>query len=90
MKEPREGDWCRVQRVGQYLLKHPCLVTVYKPQPAPTCVRVVVDSDHAGEPLRRRSTTGAFTMLGGHCLRGQSTWQSTVALSSGESEYYAI
>eukprot|EP00971_Amphidinium_carterae_P091238 1806053-Amphidinium_carterae.1 len=29
-------------------------------------------------------------MLGGHCLRGQSTWQSTVALSSGESEYYAI
>eukprot|EP00971_Amphidinium_carterae_P199595 3961605-Amphidinium_carterae.1 len=29
-------------------------------------------------------------MLGGHCLRGQSNWQSTVALSSGESEYYAI
>eukprot|EP00971_Amphidinium_carterae_P013459 265245-Amphidinium_carterae.2 len=31
-------------------------------------------------------------MLGNHCLRlrGQSTWQSTVALSSGESEYYAV
>eukprot|EP00971_Amphidinium_carterae_P002127 42032-Amphidinium_carterae.1 len=29
-------------------------------------------------------------MLGNHCLRGQSNWQSTVALSSGESEYYAI
>eukprot|EP00971_Amphidinium_carterae_P263546 5228508-Amphidinium_carterae.1 len=42
--------------------------------------------DHAGEPLRRRSSTGAFTVLGNHCLRGQSNWLSTVALSSGESE----
>eukprot|EP00971_Amphidinium_carterae_P057371 1134381-Amphidinium_carterae.1 len=38
----------------------------------------IVDSDHAGEPSKR------------HCLRGQSTWQSAVALSSGESEFYAI
>eukprot|EP00971_Amphidinium_carterae_P156045 3093763-Amphidinium_carterae.1 len=22
MKEPREGDWVRVKRVGEYLLKH--------------------------------------------------------------------
>eukprot|EP00971_Amphidinium_carterae_P094897 1877755-Amphidinium_carterae.1 len=29
-------------------------------------------------------------MLGNHCLRGQSNWQSTVALSAVESEYYAI
>eukprot|EP00971_Amphidinium_carterae_P151897 3010438-Amphidinium_carterae.4 len=77
MKEPREGDWCRGQQVMQYLLKHPCLV--YRPQPAPTCVRGIVDSSHAGELSRRRSTTGALTMLGNHCLRGQSTWQSTVA-----------
>eukprot|EP00971_Amphidinium_carterae_P132215 2619062-Amphidinium_carterae.1 len=90
MKDPREGDWIRVQRVGQYLLRHPCLVVVYRPQPPPAFVRVIVDSDHAGEPLRRRSTTGAFTMLGNHCLRGQSTFQSTVALNTGESEYYAI
>eukprot|EP00971_Amphidinium_carterae_P135940 2693676-Amphidinium_carterae.1 len=90
MKDPREGDWVRVQRVGSFLLRHPCLVTVHGPQSTPKCIRVIVDSDHAGEPLRRRSTTGAFTMLGNHCLRGQSNWQSTVALSSGESEYYAI
>eukprot|EP00971_Amphidinium_carterae_P103521 2049571-Amphidinium_carterae.1 len=29
-------------------------------------------------------------MLGGHCFGGQSKWQSTVALSSGESEFDAI
>eukprot|EP00971_Amphidinium_carterae_P048482 955514-Amphidinium_carterae.2 len=78
MKEPREGDW------------HPFLVNVYRPQPAPEYVRVIVGSDPAGEPLRRRFATGALTMLSNHCLKGQSTWQSTVALSSGESEYYAI
>eukprot|EP00971_Amphidinium_carterae_P342433 6481738-Amphidinium_carterae.3 len=89
MKEPREGDWCRLKRVGGYLLGHPCLVNAYHPQPAPQYVRVIVDSDHAGEPLWRRSTTGTFTMLGGHCLKGQANWQSAVVLSSGESEYYA-
>eukprot|EP00971_Amphidinium_carterae_P020300 399965-Amphidinium_carterae.1 len=62
-----EGDWCRVRKVGQLLIKHPCLVNVYRPQSAPTCIRVIVDSDHTGEPLRR-STTGALTMLGNHCL----------------------
>eukprot|EP00971_Amphidinium_carterae_P101340 2005708-Amphidinium_carterae.1 len=77
MKEPREGDWVRVKRVGEYLLRHPCLVNVFRPQSPPQFVRVIVDSDHAGEPLRRRSTTGAFTMLGGHCSRGQANWQST-------------
>eukprot|EP00971_Amphidinium_carterae_P189937 3770401-Amphidinium_carterae.1 len=54
---------------------------------------IIVDSARAGEPLRRRSTMvhrSIYTMLGNHCLRGQSTWQSKVALSSGESEYYTI
>eukprot|EP00971_Amphidinium_carterae_P158460 3141300-Amphidinium_carterae.1 len=36
------------------------------------CIRVI--GGRAGEPLRRRSTPGAFTMLGGG---GQSTWQRT-------------
>eukprot|EP00971_Amphidinium_carterae_P144850 2870088-Amphidinium_carterae.1 len=46
-------------------------------QQTPECVRVIVDSDHAGELSRRRVTTGAFAMLGNHCLRLKS-------------EYYAI
>eukprot|EP00971_Amphidinium_carterae_P097024 1920611-Amphidinium_carterae.1 len=72
MKEPREGDWTQVQRVGQFLFRHPCwLVAMYRQQAAAEFARVIVDSDHAGEPSR--STTGSSTMLGGHCLRGQST-----------------
>eukprot|EP00971_Amphidinium_carterae_P313402 6228299-Amphidinium_carterae.1 len=49
MKEPREGDWIRLMRVGEFLLRHPCMVNVFRPQEAPTHVRVIVDSDHAGE-----------------------------------------
>eukprot|EP00971_Amphidinium_carterae_P188190 3735417-Amphidinium_carterae.1 len=71
-------------------MKEPREVTVHGPQNAPQFIRVIVDGDHAGEPLQRCYTTGAFTMLGQQCLRGQSNWQSTVVLSWGESEYYAI
>eukprot|EP00971_Amphidinium_carterae_P110315 2185710-Amphidinium_carterae.4 len=60
MKEPREGDWCRVQQVGQYLLKHPCLVAVYKPQPAPTCV-ITPESRHDGVPPPEHSPCSAVT-----------------------------
>eukprot|EP00971_Amphidinium_carterae_P263203 5221967-Amphidinium_carterae.1 len=38
----------------------------YRPQKASKYIRLIVDSDHAEEPLQRRSTTGAF-MLGNHC-----------------------
>jgi hypothetical protein len=62
---------------------------VFKPQPLPVSVRVEVDSDHAGDLVTRRSTTGVVCMFGGHCIKTQSSLQSTVSLSSGESEYYA-
>eukprot|EP00971_Amphidinium_carterae_P088732 1755818-Amphidinium_carterae.1 len=64
IKEAREGDWGRVHSVqsragfGQTPMRGQCM----GPQPAPQCIRVIVDSDHAGEPLRRRSTTGAFVI----------------------------
>eukprot|EP00971_Amphidinium_carterae_P010139 200150-Amphidinium_carterae.1 len=31
MEEPREGYWMRVQRVGQFIVEHPCLVNVCRP-----------------------------------------------------------
>ena len=48
------------------------------------------DSDHAGCLITRRSTTGLVTMLGSHCVKHSSNVQSTISLSSGESEFYAI
>ena len=51
---------------------------------------VWTDSDHAGCTKSRRSTSAAVLMAGHHILRLSSTTQTVVALSSGESVFYAI
>ena len=49
-----------------------------------------VDADWAGCPTTRRSTTGFCIFLLGTCVHYGSRTQATVALSSAESELYAI
>ena len=56
---------------------------------APTIVRAYVDSDWAGCRRTRKSTSGGVLMLGTTAVRGWSTNQAVIALSSGEAEYYA-
>ena len=63
---------------------------VFVEQPEVKMIRVFCDSDHAGCGVTRRSTTGLATMLGLHCVRHSSNMQSTIGLSSGESEWYAL
>eukprot|EP00971_Amphidinium_carterae_P285267 5663119-Amphidinium_carterae.1 len=60
-------------------LRHPCLVAVYPPQPA--------TDDRAGELLRLHHWCIHDARW---ALPEGATWQSTVALSLGESEYYTI
>lgn len=48
-----------------------------------------VDADHAGDIITRKSTSGMVIMFGQHCLKSSSSVQTTIRLSSGESEYYA-
>ena len=48
------------------------------------------DSDHAGCLFTRRSTSGVATLLGKHCVKNTSNFQSTIGLSSGESEFYTL
>ena len=50
----------------------------------------MVDSDHAGCLRTRRSTSGMARMLGSDCIKASSNLQSPIALSSGESEFYAL
>ena len=49
-----------------------------------------MDSDWAGDPDSRRSTSGVATYLLGVNLQSHSRTQQTIALSSGEAELYAI
>ena len=89
MVAPTPGDMVRLKRLGRYVLGRPAASLQYRCQQLPGHILIEVDSDFAGDLLTRRSTTGVVCMLGGHAIKTQSLLQSTVSLSSGESEYYA-
>ena len=56
----------------------------------PTMIRTYSDADWAGCKATRKSTIGGCIMVGNHNVKGWSKTQTLVALSSGESELYAI
>ena len=86
MQEPRECDVGNLKKLLRYLKGAPRVVTVFTHQKMPRHVTINVDSDHAGCLETRRSTTGMTARLGAHCLKHGSNVQSTISLSSGESE----
>ena len=90
MKEPNEADMGDLKRLGRFLKGKPRVVITYRPQKFYKGIDVYVDSDHAGCLRTRKSTSGVMVMLGGHCVKGNAGLQSTISLSSGESEYYGI
>ena len=53
-------------------------------------ITVFVDSDLAGDPVSRKSTTGLVAQIGNHTVKSGSTLQSLTALSVGEAESYAV
>ena len=90
MKAPNEAAWADLKRLGRYLRGKPRLVYEYHPQRFQKDLTVYCDSDHAGCLITRRSTSGIVTMHGSHCIKHSSNVQTTISLSSGESEFYAI
>ena len=89
MKAPNESDMKDLKRLGRYLVGKPRVVNVYYPQKQSKVIKIHCDSDHAG-CLLTKSTTGFVVTIGRHCVKHGSNLQSTIALSSGESEYYAL
>ena len=49
-----------------------------------------VDTDYVGCKDTRKSTSGGAIMIGNHLIKGWSSTQSVIALSSGEAEYYGM
>ena len=88
MQSPTEYDLTRLKRLGRYLKGRPRVQILFRPQQMFTKLRCYVDSDHAGCLITRRSTSGLILMAGRHCIKSSSTLQSTISLSSGESEFY--
>ncbi len=90
MQSPHEAAWQALKRLGRYLKKYPCVVREFPLQKLSSKLKICTDSDHAGCAATRKSTTGLVALLGQHCIRHGSNMQSTIALSSGESEFYAL
>ena len=96
LNKPTTQDWKRMKHVVRYLqgTKH------YKFTVQPTAqitdelkeidVDAYVDADWAGDPVTRKSTSGFAIYIFGTCVQFGSRTQQTVALSSAESELYAI
>ena len=83
---PTKESYCKLKRLGRYLLGTPRLTWFYPWQSLPDKVDVFVDTDFAGCRATRRSTSGGVALMGGHCVRHWSKTQPTIALSSGEAE----
>ena len=90
MVSPTEAKLADLKRLIRYLKKYPDVGQCFGSQQIPSRLRVQVDADHGGDAVTRKSTTGMVAMYGMHVLKHSSNIQSTVALSTGESEYYAL
>ena len=90
MNEPGEFDFVPLKRASS--------VSGGKPKTALKCRRqkhvdkiiVSVDSDFAGDPISKKSTTGLVAQIGNHTVKSGSTHQSLTALSVGEAKFYAV
>ena len=89
MSCPTEADWGALKRLVRYLIHMPRMAIVYERQGRQKTIDGYSDSDWAGCPYTRRSTSSSYLMHGRHLLASSSTTQTVVATSSGESEFYA-
>lgn len=91
MAKPSQASMARMKRLARYLLRYPKGVIHYKadPQEEEDRVDVYSDSDWAGCPRTRKSTSGGVAVVGGGVVKSWSGAQATRALSSGEAEYGA-
>ena len=90
MSSPEVGDWGRLKRIGRYLKSSPRYVVEYKFQGWPEHLVGMSDANWALDKETRKSTSGGVIMFGSHYIKSWSKTQSLVALSSAESELYAL
>ena len=87
---PTSRHWEALKRCARDLRGAPVGRIVFEPQCLPGVLEVFCDADHAGDRETRKSRSGMAVMWGNHLLKHGSSVQTTIALSSGESEYYAL
>ena len=89
MAHPTEQGLVALKRLGRYLEHQPRAVYRYAWQEA-NCIDCYSDTDWAGCPRTRKSTSGGCIMVGSHLLKSWSGTQGPISLSSGEAEFYGV
>ena len=89
MSKPAVHSWKALKRLCRYFNGNSRLVYVYRQQSV-DCVDVYTDTDWAGCPKTRKSTSGGSLMMGRHTIKHWSSTQASVALSSGEAEFNGV
>ena len=91
MKSPKMNGWLKLKKVVRYLLKFPYMKRIFHKQTLENAAVISYsDSDWAGDLKTRRSTSGSVVKWGSHTLLVKGSSRKVVALSSSESEYYAM
>ena len=85
----RSQAWKAIKRICRYLNGLPRLTYTYRQQVV-SCIDVYTDTDWAGCPRTRKSTSGGCVVLGRHTAKHWSSTQTSVALSSGEAEFAGV
>ena len=78
MSELRELDFVPLKRAARDLVGKPKAALRFRRQKHVYKITVFVDSDFAGDPVSRKSTTGLVAHIGNHTV------------SVGEAEFYAV
>ena len=89
MARPTTGSYEAIKRLCRYLVGAPRLVWKYDYQQS-SPISVYSDTDWAGCPRTRKSTSGGCILVGKHLIKSWSSTQASVALSSGEAEFYGV
>ncbi len=89
MARPTTESWKALKRVCRFLNGHSRLVYTFLRQQAQG-IDVYSDTDWAGCPRTRKSTSGGCVLLGQHAVKHWSSTQVSTALSSGEAEFYGV
>ena len=89
MARPTTESWKALKRVCRFLNGHSRLVYTFPRQRAEG-IDVYSDTDWAGCPRTRKSTSGGCVLLGQHAVKHWSSTQASTALSSGEAEFNGV
>ena len=90
MAKPTVGAWRKLKRLVRYLLGTPRTVLAYPWQGAEEQIETYSDSDWAGCKITGKNTSGGAIMIGEHYIKGWSSTQAGIALSSAEAELVAM